>query len=79
MSIAPNPNSYIIPKIHPAVATTTNGRRFIIDDCFLDYLDMVSDKLGLPKYEEWQEYSDGDRKSYFRSEKIKNILEDGGN
>lgn len=58
--------------------TTTKGNKVIIDDCFLQYLEMVSQLLGIITYDDFSKMSESDRKSamtkIFRELKLKEIL-----
>lgn len=71
---AGHPSVSVGKKQPAALLKTSNGRKLIIDDCFLDYMNLISDKLGLPKYEDYQLLSDGDRKSFLREMKISEII-----
>jgi len=57
--------------------TTSSKKEIIIDDCFIEYMNYISDLLGIDvKYEDFSKMSDGERLSYFRDLKIKKVLKE---
>jgi hypothetical protein len=55
------------------VVTTKSGKQVVIDDCLLDYLEILSELLGFDmNYEKFSSMSDSQRESYknmFKREK----------
>lgn len=59
------------PKIstsNTAIAVTTNsGNKIIIDDCFLEYFDLISSLLGIDKtYKEFSQMDKSDREAFVK-------------
>jgi len=58
--------------------TTSTGNKIVIDDCFLQYLEMVSKLLGITSYEDFCKMTESEKLSAVttikRDLKIKEIL-----
>ena len=54
------------------IVKTSSGKEIIIDDCFMDYLDLMSTLLEMDmKYNDFCELSDDERESYIKGMKRK--------
>lgn len=55
---------------------TSTGDQINIDDCFLEYLDMIAEKIGLEiDYKSFSKMSNSERKGFRREKKIRDILD----
>jgi hypothetical protein len=71
MSIAISPNAIvkikncIIEKMPAVLIQTESGSSIHIDDCFIQYMDMISFLLGIEiSYEEFSKLNSEERKAY---------------
>ncbi len=67
--------------VHPVSSirwTSKSGREIVIDDSFIDYMDLISTILGIEDYDSFQKMSHEERISiinkYKRDNKIEEIL-----
>ena len=62
-------------KTYSVSITTSNKNRIILDDCFIEYFDLISNKLKLPfKYSEFQNKDDAERQSIIRDLKLNKLI-----
>jgi len=58
-----------------ASVTTTSGRKIVIDDAFLEYMDIIAGLLGIDiNFEEFCQMSSSERLSYIRDIKLGKII-----
>jgi hypothetical protein len=64
-----------MPKAPAVLVETTSGKRIEIDDCFIEYMDLIASLLGITmNYEEFSSMNQGERLSYIRDFKINKII-----
>jgi len=62
-------------KNFAVLVTTSSGKKFSMDDCFIEYMDLIASLLGIEiNYEEFSMMSDSDRLAYIRDFKINKII-----